>query len=67
MIVVQLSAVMHTSDGHKLDNDYLAIFTVVEEDGQLKISELKVFIDPEQRRKLFSWGANALAKGVPAA
>ena len=62
MIVVQLLAVMHASDGNKFDKDCVVIFTVVEEDGQLKISEIKEFVDPEQRNKLFSWGANTLAK-----
>ena len=65
--MVQFSSVFHTSDGHKMDEDGLAIFTAVEEDGKLKISELKVFTDPEQRGKLFSWGANALAKAGLAA
>ena len=67
MIVVQFSGVFHTSDGHELDQDCLGIFTVVEEDGQLKVSEIKAFIDPEQRSQLSSWGANALAKGGLAA
>ena len=67
MIVVKFTAVFYTSDGHELDQDCLIIFTVVEEDGQLKISEMKDFTDPEQRGKLFSWGANALAKGGLAA
>ena len=67
MILVQFSAVFHTSDGHEIDQGCLAILSVVEEDGQLKIREIKAFTDPEQRNKLFSWGANALAKGGIAA
>ena len=67
MIVVQHSVVMHTSDGHEFEKDCLGIFTIVEDDGQLKISEIKEFVDPEQRSKLFSWVANALAKGGLAA
>ena len=66
--MVQFSTVIHTSDGHEIDQpDCLVIFTVVEEDGQLKVSEVKAFVDPEQRSKLFSWGANALAKAGLAA
>ena len=53
----------HTSDGHKHEKDGVLICTVVEEDGEHKISEIKEFIDPEQRNKLFSWAANALTKG----
>ena len=65
--MVQALVVFHTSDGHEIDKDCLVIFTVVEEDGQLKVSEIKDFVDPEQRSKLLSWGANALAKAGPAA
>ena len=42
--------------------DSKGIVTVVEEDGELKISEAKAFTDPEQRKKMISWGANALAQ-----
>ena len=62
-----MSGILHTSDGHEIPKDCVGIFTVVEEDGQLKISEIKDFVDPEQRSQLFSWGANALAKGGLAA
>ena len=64
--MVQASAVIHTVDGNELAKEGLAIITIVEEGGELKIIEFKEFIDPEQRSKLFSWGANALAKGVSA-
>ena len=57
---------IHTVDGNELAKEGLAIITIVEEGGELKIIEFKEFIDPEQRSKLFSWGANALAKGVSA-
>ena len=57
---------IHTVDGNELAKEGLAIITIVEEGGELKITEFKEFIDPEQRSKLFSWGANALAKGVSA-
>ena len=52
--MVKLSAVFHTSDGHEIVKDGLAILTLVEEGGELKIVEFKEFIDPEQRSKLFS-------------
>ena len=53
----------HTSDGHKHEKDGVLICTVAEEDGESKIIGIKEFIDPEQRGQLFSWAANALAKG----
>ena len=53
---------VNTSDGHKHEKHGVLIFTVVEEDGEHKISEIEEFIDPEQRSKIFSWAANALAK-----
>ena len=66
-MMVQLSIVIHTSDGHEIPKTGVAIFNVVEEDGELKIKEFKEFVDPKQRSKLLTWGLNALAKGVPAA
>ena len=65
--LLQGSGAMHTSDGHEHKKDGVLIFTVVEEDGEHKISEIKEFIDPEQRSKIFSWANNALAKGGSAA
>lgn len=52
----------HTVDDDKLDYDSLAILTLVEEDGGLKVAELKDFSDPEKRGNLHGWVAKALSK-----
>ena len=52
----------HTIESTILDYDSLAILTIVEEDGQLKIVDYKDFCDPEKRSKLYSWAAQTLAK-----
>ena len=42
--------------------DFLAILTIVEEDGQLKIVDYKDFSDQEKQRKLHGWATQTLAK-----
>ena len=49
-------------DGTELDDDTLFIFTLVEEEGELKIVGQKDFTDTEKRGKLYSWAAKAMAK-----
>lgn len=49
-------------DGTELDDDTLFIFTLVEEEGELKIVGQKDFTDAEKREKLYSWAAKAMAK-----
>ena len=51
-----------TVGGTELDYDSLAIFTLVEEDGKLKVAEFKDFSDPAKRNKLHGWAADALAQ-----
>ena len=41
-------AVSYTVDGTTLDYDSISIFTLVEEDGELKITDLKDFCNPEK-------------------
>ena len=53
---------LHTVDGDQLGYDSLAIFTLVEEDGGIKVSEFKDFSDPEKRGKLHGWVAGVFAK-----
>jgi hypothetical protein len=50
------------NDGVTLDYDSLVIFTIVEENGELKFAEIKDFSDPEKRGNLHSWFAKALAQ-----
>jgi hypothetical protein len=50
------------ADGTELDYDTLAILDLVEEDGVLKISNVRDFSDPEKRSKLHGLAAKVLAK-----
>ena len=52
----------HTPDGDKIEYDSLSVFTVIEEDGELKVDEFKDFSDPEKRENLHGWVAEVLAK-----
>ena len=45
-----------------LDYDTLSVITLLEEDGELKISHAKDFSDPEKRNKFHVWATKALAK-----
>ena len=53
---------MHTVDGNVLDYDTVQILTLVEEDGELKVTDYKDFADPEKRANLHAWAAKVLAK-----
>jgi len=66
-VVLQTTAVGYTADGTKLEYDSVGIFTLAEEDGELKIIELKDFCNPEKRGKAHSWVAQNLTKGKPVA
>jgi hypothetical protein len=61
--MTQFTIVFSTVDGNVLDCDSLTIVTIVEEDGELKILEVKDFADPEKRAKFHGWVAGFLAKG----
>ena len=63
--MIQVSTAAHTFDGNKLEYDTLSVFSLVEEDGELNISELKDFCDPEKRNQDHIWAAKALAKAGP--
>jgi hypothetical protein len=58
----QHTITLHTNDGEKFDYDSLGIFTLVEENGELKVADLKDFSDPEKRGKIHAWAAKTLAK-----
>ena len=63
--MTQLSATIQIVGGTKFDYDTLAVFTLVEEGGELKVAHIKDFPDPEKRSKYYSWVAKTLAEGVP--
>jgi hypothetical protein len=60
--LIQAKAVSQTVDGTELDYDNLIILTLVEEDGELKVDDVKDFSDPEKRSRVHGWVAKALAK-----
>jgi len=61
-VVLHLTATSHTADGQKLDYDSLSVLTLIEENGELKIADIKDFSDPEKRGNIHGWAAKALAK-----
>ena len=63
MTVTQVSAVGSTIDGNTLEYDSVLVLTIVEEDGGLKISDVKDFSDPEKRSKVNSWVTKIHAMG----
>lgn len=62
--MTQLTAVCTTVDGTTHDYDSLSIFSLVEEDGEIKVLESKDFCDPQKRTTFFAGVAKAAAKGV---
>ena len=60
----QLTATFTTAEGTAHDYDSVCIFSFVEEDGRLKISNLKDFSDPHKRGAFHAVAAKALAKGI---
>lgn len=54
---MQLSAVCHTADDDKLEYDSLSIITLVEENGEPKVADVKDFSDPEKRGRIHGWVA----------
>ena len=57
---MQLTAVWSTADGDKVDYDSISILSFAEEDGQLKVFEMKDFTDPEKRSAYHSAATKAL-------
>ena len=47
--MTQFTAICTHPDGTTLEYDSLSIITLIEEDGELKLLELKDFSDPEKR------------------
>lgn len=54
---------LHTTDGDKLEYESTLMFTIVEEDGELKVAKLEDFTSSGRvRGKLHSLVTEALAK-----
>jgi hypothetical protein len=51
-------------DGTTREYDTLLIYSLIEEDGETKLFEIKDFCDPEKRSALYAGAAKAAAKGV---
>lgn len=58
-----MTAVWSTADGTAVDYDTLLIFSFVEEDGELKVLEIKDFTDPEKRDAFHALASKVRAKG----
>jgi len=63
---MQLTGVVTTTLGATLPYDTVAIVTLVEEDGELKVSQSKDFADPQKRDALFAGVVKAAAGRVVA-
>lgn len=61
---MQVSGVASTADGDTLEHGAVAIITIAEEDGELKVLEVKEFCDPKKRNDFHIWAAKTLAKHV---
>lgn len=62
-----MTAVCSTADGTVINYDAVDILSFIEEDGELRVVDIKDFSDPEKRNALHSEASKALAKGVPVA
>jgi hypothetical protein len=62
----QLSGVFSLVDGNTCDYDSLFILSFGEEEGEIKMLDLKDFCDPEKRSGFYAGAAKAAAKGVAA-
>ena len=56
----------HATDGTALPYDSLMIFTLIEEDGELKALSCKDFADPQKRNAFIAGATKAAAVKVPA-
>ena len=62
--MIQSTRVFTTPSGEALTFNPVSIFTVVEEDGELKVLLFKDFGDPEGRRAARAWMEKTLAEKV---
>jgi hypothetical protein len=60
----RMTMVFSPDDGTKCEYDTVCIFSFVEEDGEIKILELKDFCDPQKRSAFYVEAVKAAARGV---
>jgi hypothetical protein len=65
-VTTQEKSLFYLVDGTTCEYDTLLILSLVEEDGEIKLLEIKDFCDPEKRSTFYSGAAKAAAKGVAA-
>lgn len=53
--MLQWTVSFTSQDGAEFDYDSLAVFTLVKEDGELKLLEIKDFGDPNKRSYFFKF------------
>jgi len=63
-VVIHMTAVWSTVDGTATNYDTVLIFSFIEEDGELKVVDIKDFADPEKRDAFHTEASKASAKGV---
>jgi hypothetical protein len=61
----QATGVFSFVDGTSCDYDTLIIISLVEEDGEIKILDIKDFSDPQKRSGFYAAAAKVVAKGAP--
>jgi hypothetical protein len=64
--MTQLTAVVSLVDGTTWDYESVVIISLVEEDGEMKLIEVKDFSDPQKRSGFYAGIAKAAVKGAPA-
>ena len=60
LIVTQVTITFVTTVGTTVDYDTVGIFSFAEEDGRLKILEVKNFCDPEKHNNLHATAAKLI-------
>jgi hypothetical protein len=64
--VTQFTPIFCFVDGTTCDYDSVCILSFVEEDGEMKLLEIKDFCDPQMRSNFYACAAKVAAKGVAA-
>jgi hypothetical protein len=58
-----MTAIWSTAGGTSVNYDTVLIFSFVDEDGELKVLDLKDFSDPEKRNAFHTQASKALGMG----
>ena len=64
--MIQMTLLFYTIFGAKLDYETIFTYTLIEEDGELKIAHAKDFANPQQRSALIAGTVKAAAEKAAA-